>query len=163
VFAPAHSVLGSYAVCAAALSVLGIAASQVAHADVASNLTRAASAVEPAARAARAVAGAPARAVLHMSAFKRPLALELPPRRAISDVPEPRSVASAAAGERFAAAFPIHWQRDEPQIFRTARAFRRQGLPLVHLWQSDSGEHMLSIGLNSHGVPGIWLTQKVPD
>jgi hypothetical protein len=63
---------------------------------------------------------------------------------------------------QFGVSFPIKWQK-EPQIVTTARKFRRQGLPLVHLWQSDSGEHVLAIGLNPHGVPGIWFTQKVPD
>ena len=63
---------------------------------------------------------------------------------------------------RFAVSFPVRWQK-EPGIIRTARNYRRQGLPLVHLWQSDSGEHLLAIGLNGHGVPGIYLTQKVPD
>jgi hypothetical protein len=71
-------------------------------------------------------------------------------------------VADAGDATRFGVAFPIKWQK-EPQIVTAARKFRRQGLPLVHLWQSDSGEHVLAIGLNPHGVPGIWFTQKVPD
>jgi hypothetical protein len=70
--------------------------------------------------------------------------------------------ASGSEEGRFAVSFPVRWQK-EPEIIRTARSFRRQGLPLVHLWQSDSGEHLLAIGLNAHGVPGIYLTQKVPD
>jgi hypothetical protein len=77
--------------------------------------------------------------------------------------PEVATSASAEQERRFSAFFPIRWQREETQIFRTARAFKRQGLPLVHLGQSDSGEHMLSLGLNSKSVPGIWQTQKVPD
>jgi hypothetical protein len=95
---------------------------------------------------------------------KHPLALQVPPRAQFA-LPDSQRVETAAAGteQRFIASFPIRWQRDEPQIFRTARLFRRQGLPLLHLWQSESGDHLLSIGLNSHGVPGIWLTQKVPD
>jgi hypothetical protein len=163
VFAPDHSVLGRYAVFAAALSVLSLAASRIAAADVAANLTRAANAVQPIARAAHAIA-APASHTTRVSLVKRPLELEVP-RRAEFGAPDAQSVSSGAAGieRRFTAAFPIHWQREEPQIIRTARLFKRQGLPLVHLWQSDSGEHMLSLGLNSKGVPGIWLTQKIPD
>jgi hypothetical protein len=76
--------------------------------------------------------------------------------------PDVGAAASGSEEERFGVSFPVRWQK-EPEIIRKARSFRRQGLPLVHLWQSDSGEHLLAIGLNAHGVPGIYLTQKVPD
>jgi len=160
---PGHSVLGRFVVFAAALSVLGIAASRIAAADVASNLTRAAEAVQPIARAARVMSASAVRPQ-RPGSVKHPLALQVPPRAQFA-LPDSQRVETAAAGteQRFIASFPIRWQRDEPQIFRTARLFRRQGLPLLHLWQSESGDHLLSIGLNSHGVPGIWLTQKVPD
>jgi hypothetical protein len=163
VLVPNHAVLGKFAVFAAALSVLSMVASRSAAADVASNLTRAADAMQPIARAAHAITS-PSAHLLHASSVKHPLALEVP-RRAPLGMPDGQRIATAVAGaeQRFTASFPIHWQRDEPQIFRTARLFRRQGLPLVHLWQSESGEHLVSIGLNSHGVPGIWLTQKIPD
>jgi hypothetical protein len=163
VLVPDHSVLGKYALCAAALSIVSIAASPIAAADVATNLTRAADAIQPIARAAHLISS-PAGHALHSSSVKHPLALEVP-RHADFGMPDSQRIATAAAGAegRFTASFPIRWQREEPQVFRTARLFRRQGLPLVHLWQSESGEHLLSIGLNSHGVPGIWLTQKIPD
>lgn len=54
----------------------------------------------------------------------------------------------------------IHWQ-SQPEIVRVARQFRHNGLPIVRLWQS--GANLLAIGLNPHGVPGIYFTQKVPD
>lgn len=149
--------------CAAALSVLSLAVTRIAAADVAAGLTRAAEAAQPLARAVRAVAPAPSRPWSRQPSLRRPLSLDVSQPR-VFGLPQLPSAGSLAAEEtRFAAAFPIRWQKDEPQVFRTARAFRHQGLPLVHLWKSDSGEHMLSIGLNSHGVPGIWLTQKVPD
>jgi hypothetical protein len=73
--------------------------------------------------------------------------------------------ATEGADHEFRESFPIHWQQNsgliDPRLEHLARNFRRQGLPLVHLWQSASGEHLLAIGLNGHGVPGIWLTQKV--
>jgi hypothetical protein len=64
------------------------------------------------------------------------------------------SAASAAGPIR------IHWQR-QPEIVRVARQLRHNGLPIVRLWQS--GPNLLAIGLNPHGVPGIYFTQKVPD
>ena len=54
-------------------------------------------------------------------------------------------------------AFPIHWQRG-PDWVRAARNFRRVGLPVVRLWAS--GRSSLAIGLNPHGVPGIYFTQQ---
>jgi hypothetical protein len=93
---------------------------------------------------------------------KRPVSLDQP-RQAMLGWRDPDAGAASGSEERrFAVSFPVRWQK-EPEIIRAARSFRRQGLPLVHLWQSDSGEHLLAIGLNAHGVPGIYLTQKVPD
>jgi hypothetical protein len=63
--------------------------------------------------------------------------------------------AASAAGP-----ISIHWQ-SKPEIVRAARQFRHNGLPIVRLWQS--GPNLLAIGLNPHGVPGIYFTQKVPD
>jgi hypothetical protein len=156
-----QSVLGKYALWAAALSVLSGAALRTANADVAANLTRAAEVVQPLTRTLHPAAAGLSHPTSHSSIVKRPLLLAVPQHAEFA--PESQSAASVSAQSRFTAAFPIHWQKDEPQLLRTARTFRKQGLPLVHLWQSDSGEHMLSMGLNSHGVPGIWLTQKVPD
>jgi hypothetical protein len=58
------------------------------------------------------------------------------------------------------AAFAIRWH-SSPELVRVARRFRRNGLPMVRLWESGRG--LLAIGLNPHGVPGIYFTQKVPD
>jgi hypothetical protein len=63
--------------------------------------------------------------------------------------------AASAAGP-----ISIHWQSN-PEIVRVARQFRHNGLPIVRLWQS--GPNLLAIGLNPHGVPGIYFTQKVAD
>jgi hypothetical protein len=62
-------------------------------------------------------------------------------------------------------AFPIRWQNNtgivSPRVVSLARNFRRNGLPVVHLW--ESGRNLLAIGFNPHGVPGIYLTQKMPE
>jgi hypothetical protein len=128
--------------------------------------------------ATRAMAAAPHAPHPHttvlalMTAAPQSLQKRLPldqPRHTLDlRAPDPRSIASMeGAGGDYRASFPIRWQKYSelvnPQVEHLARNFRRQGLPLVHLWQSASGEHLLAVGLNSHGVPGIWLTQKVPD
>jgi len=59
-----------------------------------------------------------------------------------------------------AAAFPIRWQ-STPELVRQVRDIRRRGLPILHLWQSSRA--LVAIGLNKHGVPGIYITQRVPD
>jgi hypothetical protein len=56
-------------------------------------------------------------------------------------------------------AFPVRWQK--PELERVVRSFRRTGLPIVHLW--GSGRNVLAIGLNPHGVPGVYFTQKLSD
>jgi hypothetical protein len=35
--------------------------------------------------------------------------------------------------------------------------YHRNGLPLVHLWQSE--KNMVALGLNTHGLPGIYFTR----
>jgi hypothetical protein len=37
------------------------------------------------------------------------------------------------------------------------RNYRRDGLPLVHLWESQ--QNRVAIGLNPHGLPGIYYTR----
>ena len=101
-------------------------------------------------------------------ALQRPLPLEQPRHALDRRAPDARSLAGMeGAGGEYRASFPIRWQKYSelvnPEVEHMARNFRRQGLPLVHLWQSASGEHLVAVGLNPHGVPGIWLTQKVPD
>jgi hypothetical protein len=48
---------------------------------------------------------------------------------------------------------------DTPQVMQAARQFKRRGLPLVHLWESQHA--LLAFGLNQHGKPGLYLTQKI--
>jgi hypothetical protein len=57
----------------------------------------------------------------------------------------------------------LHWQDGSapisPTLVSLARNYHREGLPVVRLWQAD--RNMVSIGLNPHGVPGIYFTQKM--
>ena len=61
--------------------------------------------------------------------------------------------------------FPIRWRETReivnPDIVTLVRNYRRSGLPLVHLWKSDT--NLLAIGLNTHGMPGIYFTRHVAD
>jgi hypothetical protein len=41
-----------------------------------------------------------------------------------------------------------------------ARRFQHEGLPVAKLFESHSA--LVSLGLNQHGKPGIWLIQKLP-
>jgi hypothetical protein len=61
---------------------------------------------------------------------------------------------------RSGAKMPIHWQ-NAPEWVRTARTYRRGAIPIVHLWSSSSA--VVAIGVSRHGVPGIYLTQKIRD
>jgi hypothetical protein len=62
-------------------------------------------------------------------------------------------------------AFPIRWQNTpadvSPELVHIAKHFRHEGLPVVRLWQS--GRNLLHVGLNGHGTPGIWFTQRAAD
>ncbi len=46
-----------------------------------------------------------------------------------------------------------------PHLITLARNYHHDGLPLVKLWHAD--RNMVSIGLNPHGVPGIFFTQTM--
>ena len=47
------------------------------------------------------------------------------------------------------------WQR--PALERIARAFKRDGLPMLHLW---CGHRItLSLGVDPHGAPGLYFVQ----
>jgi hypothetical protein len=73
---------------------------------------------------------------------------------------EVRGANDAAGRSPAGAPLALHWQTS-PEIVRVARQIRHNGLPIVRLWQS--GQNLVAIGLNPHGVPGIYFTQKVPD
>jgi hypothetical protein len=67
---------------------------------------------------------------------------------------------ATAIGSQRAAVFDVHWN-NSPEWIRNARAFRRRGLPIVQLWESSQA--LVAIGVNRHGVPGIYFTQKLPN
>ena len=57
----------------------------------------------------------------------------------------------------------LHWEDASapvnPHLITLARNYHHDGLPVVKLWQAD--RNMVSIGLNPHGVPGIFFTQTL--
>jgi len=71
-------------------------------------------------------------------------------------VPEPTAVIRAAP-------FPIEWRESReiaaPGLVSLIRNYKRDGLPVLPLWQSTQSR--LAIGLNPHGVPGIYFTHHV--
>ena len=85
-----------------------------------------------------------------------------PAMRSLDGAPSNAREENAFPSERHAgsASFPIRWQ-SQPEIVRQVRDLRRRGLPIVHLWQSTHA--LVAIGLNKHGVPGIYITQRAPD
>jgi hypothetical protein len=56
---------------------------------------------------------------------------------------------------------PAWVQQNVPEwITSNAKNYRRRGLPLLRLWESS--HYMVALGLNNHGVPGAYFTQKLP-
>jgi len=65
--------------------------------------------------------------------------------------------------ERVANGFSTPWRPNvntiNPRIVTMIRNYKRDGAPIVHLWDSDKS--VLAIGLNPHGVPGIYFTRHI--
>ena len=59
--------------------------------------------------------------------------------------------------------FDVRWRESRelvgPDLVSVIRNYRRDGLPVVHLY--ESGHNMLAIGVNPHGMPGIYFTSHV--
>lgn len=100
--------------------------------------------------------------------------VDLMPRPQLSlDAPRPNTVnlhearphAPAADAAEALAHSPqgLHWEDGSapvnPHLVSLARNYHHDGLPVVKLWQAD--RNMVSIGLNPHGVPGIFFTQTM--
>ena len=95
---------------------------------------------------------------------RQPLPLDEPrPTPANSRDLSPAAAADRSAGEQPRPGFAIQWRESREivnaDIVSLVRNYRRDGLPIVHLWQSD--QNRLAIGLNSHGLPGIYFTRHV--
>jgi hypothetical protein len=50
--------------------------------------------------------------------------------------------------------------RPMSRVQEMAHRFQREGLPVARLFENHSA--LVSLGLNQHGKPGIWLIQKLP-
>lgn len=97
------------------------------------------------------------------------------PRTVALDQPRlPRSLQEPAVSapesrntdESAAVAFPIQWRLhaalvSPSELVSGARNFRRTGLPIVHLWQSNNANDRVALGLSPRGVPGVYFTQKI--
>ena len=74
-----------------------------------------------------------------------------------------RSMADRSMGDHGTGAFPIQWRESReiagPEIISRIRNYKRDGLPVVQLWESQQSR--VAIGLNPHGVPGIYFTHHV--
>lgn len=62
----------------------------------------------------------------------------------------------ATAEPRASAALEVHWQSG-PTWERSVRDYRRNGVPIAQL----SAHARVAIGVSKHGVPGVYLTQKM--
>jgi hypothetical protein len=77
-----------------------------------------------------------------------------------ANAPERVAASHAARGE-----FPIHWRESReiagPELVSRIRNYKRDGFPIVQLWQSTSDQSRVAIGVNPHGLPGIYFTHHV--
>jgi hypothetical protein len=82
-------------------------------------------------------------------------------------LPKARELPSAADAQADApqqrTALDLRWRETReiagPEIVSLIRNYRRDGLPVVQLWQS--GQNLLAIGVNPHGLPGIYYRRNV--
>ena len=102
---------------------------------------------------------AAARAVSQATSARQ--ALDEPRRASLGIHRTPAPGVAEDEQDRSEAHFPIEW-RAGPEIVDKDLAsliknYHRNGLPLVHLWQSE--KNMVALGLNRHGLPGIYFTR----
>jgi hypothetical protein len=115
---------------------------------------------------------APRAAVVSLASLHPRVDLAARPQLSL-DAPRPNTLnlheapAHLAAAETADAAphspHGLHWEDASapvnPRLITLARNYHHDGLPVVKLWQAD--RNMVSIGLNPHGVPGIFFTQTM--
>lgn len=94
------------------------------------------------------------------------LSLDAPRPNAVNlheTAPQPRFPTAEAAVAATHNPQGLHWEDASapvnPHLITLARNYHHDGLPVVKLWQAD--RNMVSIGLNPHGVPGIFFTQTM--
>jgi len=54
------------------------------------------------------------------------------------------------------------WINNPPEWVKAARNYKRQGMPIVHLLQSQDKSTLLALGVSNHGKPGLYFTRKLP-
>ena len=75
----------------------------------------------------------------------------------------PPAVDGEASAQEKRTGLDLRWRETReiagPEIVSLIRNYRRDGLPVVQLWQS--GQNLLAIGVNPHGLPGIYFRRNV--
>jgi hypothetical protein len=74
------------------------------------------------------------------------------PGNEVASTSEPDAVHAALAN--------LTWQSRDRALQDAARHFHQEGLPLTHLWQSNSSS--VSIGINPERKPGLWFVKRFP-
>jgi hypothetical protein len=54
----------------------------------------------------------------------------------------------------------LNWVSRRKTLEEAGRRFHQEGLPLAHLWQSNSSD--LSFGINPDKKPGLWFVKRLP-
>jgi hypothetical protein len=86
------------------------------------------------------------------------------PRPVLPNAREQPSAADAdPSAQEHRAALDLRWRETReiagPGIVSLIRNYRRDGLPVVQLWQTH--QSLLAIGVNPHGLPGIYFRRNV--
>jgi hypothetical protein len=77
--------------------------------------------------------------------------------------------ASSESESGLEARFGVRWQtlpgpawvqRVPSWLVEDAKTYHRRGLPVLNLWQSS--RYVVALGLSNHGVPGVYISQKLP-
>jgi hypothetical protein len=54
------------------------------------------------------------------------------------------------------------WINNPPEWVKAARNYKRQGMPIVHLLQSQDKSTLVALGVSNHGKPGLYFMRKLP-
>jgi hypothetical protein len=111
----------------------------------------------------------PGKSTFPAQASRQPAHLDLRPPAVRENAPSGTIIADSASSNRSRLigmddsrlaplANGMNQSREMGRVETFARRFRREGLPVARLWEGHSA--LVSLGLNSHGKPGLWLVQK---
>ena len=108
----------------------------------------------------------PAPALTAVKAPPQPMPLDEPRATRVNSpgMPSlPENYRERDANPPLSGTFPIQWRESREivsaDIVSLARNYRRDGLPIVKLYETQ--QNRLAIGLNNHGLPGIYFTRHI--